>query len=331
MSAVYLALLLPAVLAAVAVGAAALFALRALRRQVAELRVELPSAAVPAARTPEHPTATAATAATTHAADQGDAEASLSRRTEIREAVAEALAEERERELAEARAFWAAQEAREAADAPFSDARAEDGAEGPVHLSRQIDIAPLSAEARGQFEQQFTDALREAIDELVRDAEAEIDAEAEAEAAAAGQAGQTASETGAVADHTSTDAAPLIGVPDMRRHPSHPDFKPSPAVADQARTTDRLEKLAAAGTPLTDVRPGPLGTLDIYVFGDGTTLCVTPGDRTATETLADALGSGESAQLMGGSGIGGAFALTFAVGTGDDTVYVLADRVVASF
>src|ERR1700732_5641874 len=88
---------------ATAVGVAALHAAHVLRRQVSALRRELVadrpggfSASVPQARSAMHPTQTQA----------------------IRNAVAEALAEERERELAEARALWAAQEARDAADAP---------------------------------------------------------------------------------------------------------------------------------------------------------------------------------------------------------------------
>lgn len=83
-----------------AVGVAVLRTLLKLRRQVAALHAQLAEnhaamtrGLVPAART------------TSDAA-------------EIRAAVAEALAEERERELAEARAFWAAQETRDAADAP---------------------------------------------------------------------------------------------------------------------------------------------------------------------------------------------------------------------
>src|SRR3954469_17959740 len=83
-----------------AVGVAVLRTLMVLRRQVAALHTELARnntasvrGLVPAARS---------------AADTD----------EIRTAVAEALAEERERELAEARAFWAAQEACDASDAP---------------------------------------------------------------------------------------------------------------------------------------------------------------------------------------------------------------------
>jgi hypothetical protein len=89
-----------------------------------------------------------------------------------------------------------------------------------------------------------------------------------------------------------------------------------------------LEELAASRTELTDVRPGPLGTLDVYVFADGTTLCMTPGHRETAERLATALTAGETPYLLGGSGISGAYTLTFACG--EESVYILADRVIAS-
>jgi predicted benzoate:H+ symporter BenE len=89
-----------------------------------------------------------------------------------------------------------------------------------------------------------------------------------------------------------------------------------------------LEKLADSCTELTDIRPGPLGTLDVYVFADGTTLCMTPGHRETAERLAAALNAGHAPVLLGGSGVSGAYALTFACG--DETVYILADRVIAS-
>lgn len=50
----------------------------------------------------------------------------------------------------------------------------------------------------------------------------------------------------------------------------------TPVVTDHERTVNRLEELADSRTELSDVRPGPLGTLDVYVFADGTTLCMTP-------------------------------------------------------
>ncbi len=63
------------------------------------------------------------------------------------------------------------------------------------------------------------------------------------------------------------------------------------------------------------MRPGPLGTLDLYVFTDGTTLCLTPGHRETAEQLAGALERGEAPVLLGGSGVSGAYALTFTYGT----------------
>lgn len=115
-----------------------------------------------------------------------------------------------------------------------------------------------------------------------------------------------------------------------RRHPSHPDFvpNPSPAVNDHDRTVATLEELAGSSVALADVRPGPLGTLDVYVFADGTTLCMTPGHRETAERLAAALGAGQTPYLLGGSGISGAYTLTFACG--EENVYILADRVIAS-
>ena len=102
----------------------------------------------------------------------------------------------------------------------------------------------------------------------------------------------------------------------------------SPVTNDHERTVACLEDLAASRTELADVRPGPLGTLDVYVFADGTTLCMTPGHRETAERLATALQTGEVPVLLGGSGISGAYTLTFECG--EDMVYILADRVIAS-
>ncbi|WP_405681412.1 hypothetical protein OG859_23155 [Streptomyces sp. NBC_00048] len=257
--------------AATAVGAAALHAVHGLRKQVTALRGEL---AMPA-----H--ARAATVPHARSAVESPA-------AEIRAAVAEALAEERERELAEARAFWAAQEARDSADAPsLLGGLPGLGEDSPVFLPRQADLVglePLLGE--------------DSVEEYPEDS---------AELAAA-----------------------------RRRHPSHPDFVPVQAPApgaDHERTVSRLEELAEARTALADVRPGPLGTLDVYVFTDGTTLCMTPGHRETAERLAEALRSGTAPVLLGGSGISGAYALTFSCGDAEDpdsNVYILADRVIAS-
>ncbi|MFJ3878302.1 hypothetical protein ACIPW5_12665 [Streptomyces sp. NPDC090077] len=266
--------------AATAVGAAALHAVHGLRKQVTALRGELAVSA--------HPRA----AAVPHAR----AAVPSSPAAEIRAAVAEALAEERERELAEARAFWAAQEARDAADtSPRFAGEAPTsllgglpglGEDSPLFLPRQADLVGL--------EPVLGDDL---------------------------------------ADEYPEDSAELAAA--RRRHPSHPDFvpvQPSPG-ADHERTVSRLEELAEARTALADVRPGPLGTLDVYVFTDGTTLCMTPGHRETAERLAEALRSGTAPVLLGGSGISGAYALTFSCGDSEDpdsNVYILADRVIAS-
>ncbi|MET9395228.1 hypothetical protein ABZY20_33270 [Streptomyces sp. NPDC006624] len=197
---------------------------------------------------------------------------------EIRAAVAAALAEERERELAEARAFWAAQEARDASDAPSLLGLTDHD----LFLPRQADFAGL----------------------------------------------EPVSESGADTEEQAGESPELAAA--RRRHPSHPDFvpNPSPVVNDHERTVATLEELAASRVELTDVRPGPLGTLDVYVFADGTTLCMTPGHRETAERLAGALRSGETPTLLGGSGISGAYTLTFECG--EENVYILADRVIAS-
>ncbi|MFE6619611.1 hypothetical protein ACFZBP_24100 [Streptomyces sp. NPDC008086] len=246
-----------------AVGVAVLRTLMVLRRQVAALHTELAQNNAAAAR-----------GMVPQARLSAEAD-------EIRAAVAEALAEERERELAEARAFWAAQESRDGSDAPtllgLSDSE--------LFLPRQADFAGLEH--------------LEPVTEPTADA-----------------------------DEFAGDSPELAAA--RRRHPSHPDFVPvsSPAVNDHERTVSTLEDLAASATELTDVRPGPLGTLDVYVFADGTTLCMTPGHRETAERLASALRAGETPVLLGGSGVSGAYTLTFACG--EENVYILADRVIAS-
>lgn len=270
MSANFTVLLVAAGLAAAA-GSAALLSSRGVRRELSALRRDLAALQVPAPR-------------------EADAD--------IRAAVAGALADERERELAEARAFWAEQEAREAAgDTGFFRGglygSADDASGTPDHelppvlpyLPRQADFAGLEPDTEP--------------------AEAAVDAGSEPEA---------------------TEAT--LPRPGMIPHPSGPEYVPSPSVASPDQTAERLSDLADARIPLADVRPGPLGTLDVYVFADGTTLCMTPGHRETALRLSKALDQGEVPVLRGGSAIAGAYALTFAFG--DESVYVLADRVVAS-
>ncbi|MGR3934402.1 hypothetical protein [Streptomyces sp. BRA346] len=314
MSPMTLALLLAA-LAATATGAAALHTARAVRRQITELRAEL-----------------AATVAATGRADRSGEDAvtvPAARATpaaEIRAAVADALAEERERELAEARAFWAAQEARDSAgssDAPsLLGGMAGLGEDSPhdaqLFVPRQADLAGLEPLLG-----------LDALGPDARDAAGEQEPEEPMELEVGAEVG---AEIGAELGVETDQEAETVESPELaaarRRHPSHPDFTPSSPVADHDRTVARLTELAEARTPLADVRPGPLGTLDVYVFADGTTICMTPGHRETAERLADALREGTAPVLLGGSGVSGAYALTF--GCGDENVYVLADRVIAS-
>ncbi|MGW0645194.1 MULTISPECIES: hypothetical protein [Streptomyces] len=290
--------------AATAVGAAALHAAHGLRKQVVALRSELAAGRASGASVPPQSRSTATPA------------------EEIRAAVADALAEERERELAEARAFWAAQEARDAADAPsLLGGLTGLGDDAPYYLPRQADFAGLES---------MDLEAAEAMEELVELSERTL----------------AEHEVGELTDLPADLATdPVPGLPEVsefpedspelaaarRRHPSHPDFVPvqTPVVTDHERTVNRLEELADTATALTDVRPGPLGTLDVYVFADGTTLCMTPGHRETAERLADALRAGRQPVLLGGSGVSGAYALTFSCG--EDNVYILADRVIASF
>ncbi|MGW6532748.1 hypothetical protein [Streptomyces venezuelae] len=298
MSALPLALLLSTA-AATAVGVAALHAVHGLRKQLAEitaLHTELAARAEAAeadsrATSGPHPTVPGARATV-------DTD-------EIRAAVSEALAEERERELAEARAFWAAQEAREGADGPsmlgglpglHDGIGLPDGMADELFLPRQADFAGLESDSLEPVTEPFAES--------------------------------------AGTDEFAGDSPELAAA--RRRHPSHPDFVPVQTPTpeghgdhgDHERTVACLEELADARTALADVRPGPLGTLDVYVFADGTTLCMTPGHRETAELLATALREGRTPFLLGGSGISGAYALTFECGT--ENVYILADRVIAS-
>jgi hypothetical protein len=294
---------------AVAAGAAAVLCARGTRRELSALRRDLAALRLPAPR---------------------DAGVSA---VQIRTAVADALADERERELAEARAFWAEQEARDSSSsgdgffrgglygAPGSPADSTQGPPGAPsddeaptvlpYLPRQADFAGVDGGLEAGLQ-----------------AGPEPDLEAGAE-----PGGVTAGvEPGleAALEPAREPEAPevTIPVPGAFPHPSGPDFAPSSVVASRDQTADRLSDLADARIPLSDVRPGPLGTLDVYVFADGTTLCMTPGHRETALKLCGALDRGELPVLQGGSAIWGAYALTFAYG--DESVYVLADRVVAS-
>ncbi|MEV0374088.1 hypothetical protein AB0I10_30500 [Streptomyces sp. NPDC050636] len=307
---------------AVVLGAAALHTARGLRRQITELHAELVAARAAAAA---GPAAAAIPAARTTPATETPL-------ADIRAAVADALAEERERELAEARAFWAAQEARDAADAPsLLGGLAGLGEESPLDARADQRELPELPERLGldRFDSQPflpRQADLAGLEPLLGpDALEPVDALESVEALEALEV-LDAPEFEPVEE---TESAELAAA--RRRHPSHPDFSPTPVIGDHERTVARLEELARRGTPLADVRPGPLGTLDVYVFTDGTTLCLTPGHRETSESVADALHAGRRPVLLGGSGISGAYALTFAWGERhQESVYILADRVIAS-
>ncbi|MFF8773826.1 hypothetical protein [Kitasatospora sp. NPDC015120] len=269
----------------------------------------------------------------------------------IRRAVADALAADREREITEARAFWAEQEARAAEDAPLFDSpfagvfNTTD--EWPLFFPRPTGPSE-AADNAGTMDPEFGEALRSALEDLIQEGgvrPAETETEGGAPVRPGHPAGAPAAETAGEArarreaDLLATgleagllDAEPAVEdapapAPDPRRHPSHPDFVPSQAPSREWTDT-RLTALAEEATALVDVRPGPLGTLDVYAFADGTTLCVAPGDREAAYRLIDAVRAGENVRLLGGSRFSGSYSLTFS--TDEDTVYVLADRVVAS-
>ncbi|SFJ73476.1 hypothetical protein [Streptomyces pini] len=333
MSAISLILLLAAAVAA-ALGGAALHTALGLRRRLAELRVRLAAAEARAALAHTF----VPPARTSPAAE------------EIRSAVADALAEERERELAEARAFWAAQEAREdRAESLLPEVRGtecEGAGPDPALLDALLEHALGGGTHEGEaFIPRQTDRDGDGCGPGVR-RPAAPGSEDPGESGRSGAPGNTAG----------NDSAELAAA--RRRHPSQPDYDlngepvvPGPAVgpedlegfgdcddteesggaadtADHESTRLRLADLAEHRTPLVDVRPGPLGTLDIYVFADGTTVCMTPGHRETAERLAAAVREGAEPVLLGGSGVLGAYALTFACG--EESVYVLADRVIAS-
>lgn len=371
MSAISLLLLATAV-TATAVGGAALYSARDLRRRLDGLGGRLCSEDAARREQAASAAAGATTAATVpHARTAASAE-------EIRSIVVEALAEERERELAEARAFWAAQETRESS-ADEGGLLAGHGTEYEVAPAPSgIESALWDALLEGRVDEDVLECLRELRERDVpepgifvprqaeRDIEPALDihiepvpedtaADAAAEAAGSSAPGAPGHESqdsldsrenrenlGSLENQESGIESPGVAAA-RRRHPSHPDFtlsgEPSvpaqtppsraQAVAGHERTVGRLAELAHARTPLADVRQGPLGTLDVYLFQDGTTVCLSPGHRETADLLCAALRDGDVPVLMGGSSVSGAYALTFAYGEGR-TAYLLADRVIAS-
>ncbi|MBB0244527.1 hypothetical protein FNQ90_10520 [Streptomyces alkaliphilus] len=333
MSAISLILLLAAGIALV-LCVTALFVARALRAEVAALRAELLSTGLPAART---------------APDE----------ELIRAAVADALADERERELAEARAFWADQEAREhGATGSLLAGRVTgpdfgDGDEALLDALLEGYLpGALPAESPFQVPRQGTvDRAPGAVGDLPEGPEP-------AERAAESDGAESAELAAARRRHPSHPGYTLTGEPVDRERAEQPDREDPEAAdapgaggehgresraAEQRRTTEQLRRLAETRIPLADVRPGPLGTLDVFLFADGTTLCLSPGHQETAQRLVAALRAGRHPVLLGGSGVSGAYALTFGCGpagpAGDpgagepaveENVYLLADRVVTA-
>jgi hypothetical protein len=309
---------------AVAAGSAALLSARGLRRELTALRQDLAGLKVPAPR-----------------------ESACETACDIRTAVADALADERERELAEARAFWAEQEARETAGdgaffrgglygagpggvlPPEAAAGLPDLPERPERTDRPERPERVERVERIERSDRPDYEVPPVLPYLPRQAdfaglEPGLDASLDAELGA----GLDGALDGGLEPDAPERPETARPAPGAIPHPSGPDYAPSPVVASQDQTAQRLADLAEGRIPLSDVRPGPLGTLDVYVFADGTTLCMTPGHRDTALRLSDALDRGDVPVLRGGSAIAGAYALTFAFG--EESVYVLADRVVAS-
>lgn len=299
MSAISLLVLATAVTAAV-VGCAALHSARKTRRRLEECAQGTHGARVPHARSAE----------------------------EIRSIVVEAIAEERERELAEARAMWAAQES------------GQDGEEATLAgRGTEYEIAPvLDVLLSGRVDDDVLESLRALRDRDMPEPGIFVPRQLERDLGKDDLGPVEPLEQQSAQDGQETPGVAAA----RRRHPSEPDFtlrgepaRPARAplrarsTEGQERTVGRLTELANARTPLSDVRQGPLGTLDVYLFQDGTTVCLSPGHRETAEALCAALREGDVPVLMGGSTVSGAYALTFAYGEGR-TAYLLADRVIAS-
>ncbi|OEV05374.1 hypothetical protein [Streptomyces oceani] len=392
MSAISIAMLVSATVAT-ALGGVALRTARGLRRRLDELTAEPPRAGTPTAygdRAYGHPAYDPAHGGTGAPTVPATREAPSA---EIRAAVAEALAEERERDLDEARAFWAAREAR-GTEAEFDLLLEGHGTEyeavrpgtrqaenPPADIPAELDSSLLEAllEGRrsglegcyGHWESALFVPRQTGTEQDPRRAGGPragrpsdgAEQRHEGDGESPGDCPREDAGRGALSDDLNGDPGAGFGDEDRevpteilpadgrgepadleaarRRHPSHPDFtlagEPAgggpaaldrPVLADQERTLERLARLAGDGTPLVDAQPGPLGTLDVYSFADGSTLCVSPGHLETARRLGEAIDAGPTPVLLGGSGAAGAYTLTFTIG--DEHVYLLASRVIAS-
>ena len=235
---------------AVGLGVAVLHTARRMRGELAELRADLARRPVPAARPAPGP-------------------------EEIRAAVTEALAAERERELAEARAYWAEHDAR-GGDGPGAlldahlgthlDYDVPDEADDELLdallerylLSDGVHRSPAAREGGPLPRQQDGVSALDAADaagivdavEAARAAHAAEPESPQAEETGGSDAPGEPEETGSPEDH----AEPAELAAARRRHPSHPGYTlTGEPVGEQQRTADRLAWLAESRTPLADV------------------------------------------------------------------------------
>ena len=266
---------------------------------------------------------------------------SLDRRFDasVREAVTAALALDRERELEEAREFWAEQEARAAEDelfgggadgTPGGDLDGVGGIGGGLFDEANLVLLPAPrgyVDDEGTMDPEFADALRTALEDLISETEAGRAANGMgATPAAPSAAPGTPTVPGQTIPGQAGGAGPTRTGHGLH-HPSVPGFVPQPTSTPEW-TDLRLLELVDVGITLRDVRPGPMGTLDVYVFEDETTLCVAPGDPATGARIREAVAGGAEVRLLGSSRLPGGHALTFTLG--EETAYILADRVVAS-
>jgi hypothetical protein len=92
-------------------------------------------------------------------------------------------------------------------------------------------------------------------------------------------------------------------------------------------TGAHLLGLAERHVPVTGLRSGTAGGLDVFDFEDGGSIVVMPADPATAARVTAALEQGREVRLLGTSEVGAGRSLTFLVAA--DTAYVLADRVYA--
>lgn len=120
--------------------------------------------------------------------------------------------------------------------------------------------------------------------------------------------------------------APEPAAPPLRGTTPHPSHGLAPMLPAHL-TGAHLLGVAGRGTPITGLRSGTAGGLDVFDFADGGSIVVMPADPDVAALVEAALAQGQSVTLLGTSEVGGGRALTF--GIHESTAYCLADRVYA--